>query len=48
MGGIAAAIEAYHTAPTPNVIILETDGSRDILDGLDESQLSATPVPAWW
>ena len=36
MGGIAAAIEAYHTAPTPNVIILETDGSRDILDGLDE------------
>jgi pilus assembly protein CpaE len=36
MGGIAAAIEAYHTAPTPNVIILETDGSRDILTGLDE------------
>src|SRR6478736_5747651 len=36
MGGIAAAIEAYHTAPTPNVIILETDCSRDILDGLDE------------
>ena len=23
MGGIEAAIEAYHTAPTPNVIILE-------------------------
>ena len=36
MGGIAAAIEAYHTAPTPNVIMLETDGRSDILDGLDE------------
>jgi pilus assembly protein CpaE len=36
MGGIAAAIETYHTAPTPNVIILETNGSRDILTGLDE------------
>ncbi len=36
MGGIAAAIEAYHTAPTPNVIILETNGSSDILGGLDE------------
>lgn len=23
MGGIAAAIDAYHKAPTPNVIILE-------------------------
>jgi pilus assembly protein CpaE len=36
MGGIAAAIETYHTAPTPNVIILETEGSSDILVGLDE------------
>jgi pilus assembly protein CpaE len=36
MGGIAAAIEAYHTAPTPNVIILETEGQSDILAGLDE------------
>ena len=26
MGGMAAAIEAYHTSPTPNVIILETEG----------------------
>ncbi|MEA2818014.1 MAG: pilus assembly protein CpaE, partial [Bradyrhizobium sp.] len=25
MGGMAAAIEAYRTAPTPNVIILETE-----------------------
>ena len=36
MGGIAAAIEAYHTAPTPNVIMLETEGGSDILEGLDE------------
>ena len=36
MGGVAAAIEAYHTVPTPNVIILETEGSSDILAGLDE------------
>lgn len=36
MGGIAAAIEAYRTAPTPNVIVLETDGRSDILGGLDQ------------
>ena len=36
MGGMAAAIEAYRTAPTPNVIILETDGRSDILAGLDQ------------
>jgi pilus assembly protein CpaE len=36
MGGIAAAIEAYHKAPTPNVIVLETEGHSDILAGLDE------------
>jgi len=35
MGGMAAAIEAYHTAPTPNVVILETEGRGDILGGLD-------------
>src|SRR5258708_16442346 len=35
MGGMAAAIEAYHTSPTPNVIILETAGRGDILGGLD-------------
>ncbi len=28
MGGMAAAIEAYRTAPTPNVIILETERPR--------------------
>jgi pilus assembly protein CpaE len=36
MGGVTSAIETYHTAPTPNVIILETAGGVDILDGLDE------------
>src|SRR5882757_6212248 len=36
MGGIAAAIETYHTAPTPNVIMLETEGNSDILVGLDD------------
>ncbi len=36
MGGVAAAIETYSSVPTPNVIILETEGSNDILAGLDE------------
>ena len=36
MGGMAAAIEAYRTAPTPNVIILETEPRGDILAGLDQ------------
>jgi pilus assembly protein CpaE len=36
MGGIVAAIEAYRTAPTPNVIVLETEGRGDILAGLDQ------------
>src|SRR3954462_2767146 len=36
MGGMAAAVEAYSTIPTPNVIILETDGGSDILAGLDQ------------
>ncbi len=36
MGGITAAIEAYRTAPTPNVIVLETEGRGDILTGLDQ------------
>jgi pilus assembly protein CpaE len=36
MGGIAAAIEAYHVSPTPNVIVIESDGrGDDILTGLD-------------
>src|SRR5262249_14024640 len=36
MGGIAAAIDLYQKAPTPNVILIETDPDTDILDGLDE------------
>jgi pilus assembly protein CpaE len=36
MGGMAAAIDAYHTVPTPNVIMLETEGRSDILAGLDQ------------
>jgi pilus assembly protein CpaE len=36
MGGMAAAIEAYRSAPTPNVIILETENRNDILTGLDQ------------
>jgi pilus assembly protein CpaE len=36
MGGMAAAVEAYRAAPTPNVIVLETDGRNDVLAGLDQ------------
>ena len=36
MGGVTAAIEAYRGSPTPNVIMLETEGRGDsILTGLD-------------
>jgi pilus assembly protein CpaE len=35
MGGMAAAIEAYRSAPTPNVIVLESDARNDLLAGLD-------------
>jgi pilus assembly protein CpaE len=36
MGGITAAVEAYGTAPTPNVIVIESEGRSDsVLDGLD-------------
>jgi pilus assembly protein CpaE len=36
MGGIAAAAEAYSSAPTPNVIIIESVGrGDDVLSGLD-------------
>jgi pilus assembly protein CpaE len=35
MGGIVAAAEAYRSAPTPNVILLESDGRSDLLAGLD-------------
>jgi pilus assembly protein CpaE len=36
MGGMEAAIETYNNAPTPNVILLESHGGGDIIDGLDE------------
>jgi len=37
MGGMAAAVEAYQSAPTPNVIILESEGrGNEILSGLDQ------------
>lgn len=36
MGGVIAAVEAYRTAPTPNVIAIETENRADeILIGLD-------------
>ena len=37
MGGLTAAIEAYRSSPTPNVIILELESrGEDVLAGLDE------------
>ena len=37
MGGVTAAVEAYRTAPTPNVIMIETENRADeILHGLDQ------------
>src|ERR1700742_4694033 len=36
MGGMTAAVEAYRSAPTPNVIVLEADVRNDILAGLDQ------------
>jgi len=37
MGGATAAVEAYRSSPTPNVIILEADQrAEDILGGLDQ------------
>ncbi|HET7850222.1 MAG TPA: CtpF protein [Pseudolabrys sp.] len=37
MGGATAAAEAYRGAPTPNVIILESDGrAEEVLAGLDQ------------
>jgi pilus assembly protein CpaE len=37
MGGIAAAAEAYRNAPTPNVVIIESESRHgELLTGLDE------------
>lgn len=36
MGGVTAAVEAYGSSPTPNVVILESESDgHDVLDGLD-------------
>jgi len=36
MGGVAAAVEAYRSSPTPNVIVIESESkSEDLLAGLD-------------
>jgi pilus assembly protein CpaE len=43
MGGMAAAIEAYRAAPTPNVIVLEADPRSDILAGLDQLAIVCDP-----
>src|SRR3979411_34972 len=45
MGGMAAAVEAYRTVPTPNVIILETEGRSDILARLDQLPTRCHPGP---
>ena len=37
MGGIAAAAEAYRSAPTPNVVVIESNShSNELLAGLDQ------------
>jgi pilus assembly protein CpaE len=37
MGGIAAAVEAYRSSPTPNVIMIETENrAEELIAGLDE------------
>jgi pilus assembly protein CpaE len=37
MGGVAAAVEAYRSSPTPNVVILESESrAEEILNGLDQ------------
>src|SRR5665213_2755169 len=37
MGGVATAVEAYRSSPTPNVILIESGNHSDeILTGLDQ------------
>jgi pilus assembly protein CpaE len=37
MGGIAAAVEAYRNAPTPNVVVIESESRHDeLIAGLDQ------------
>ena len=46
MGGMAAALEAYRSAPTPNVIILETKAATRSCSASTSSPTSATPARA--
>jgi len=43
MGGMAAAVEAYQNAPTPNVILLESGGHADLLASLDDLAAECDP-----
>src|ERR1700743_1815657 len=43
MGGMTAAIEAYRSAPTPNVIVIEGDARPDMLAGLDHPAARCEP-----
>jgi len=43
MGGMAAAVEAYQNAPTPNVILLESGGHTDLLASLDDLAAECDP-----
>ena len=48
MGGMTAALEAYRTAPTPNVIMLEFEAAaRTSSPASIRSPRSAIPAPAW-
>ena len=45
MGGITAAIEAYRSSPTPNVVMIESEGrGNELLTGLDRWPRSAMPA----
>ncbi len=43
MGGMAAAVETYRNAPTPNVILLESGGASDLLESLDDLASECDP-----
>ena len=46
MGGMAVAVEAYRSAPTPNVIIIETEAATKFCSASTSSPPSATPAAA--
>ena len=43
MGGLTAAVEAYQSSPTPNVIILESENGEIFWPGSISSPTVATP-----